>query len=83
LSLRHWDDDAGDASSGQLEAVTEDCKRVLLAAFTTHPERFVYEFSRPPVVPEAAWINKPRVESDKVGQCKTLLIPAVTEYASG
>jgi len=33
---------------------------VLRAAYAAHPERFVRTIPVPPVVPEAAWINKPK-----------------------
>lgn len=34
---------------------------VLLAAYEAHPERFVKKVPVPPSVPEAAWINKPKL----------------------
>ena len=34
--------------------------RVLTAAFTAHPERFVAGAPRPPALPTEAWINKPQ-----------------------
>lgn len=34
---------------------------VLRAAYEAHPERFVKKIPVPPLVPEAAWINKPKV----------------------
>lgn len=36
---------------------------VLLAAYEAHPERFVKKIPVPPLVPEAAWINKPKLLS--------------------
>jgi putative transposase len=36
---------------------------VLTAAYEAHPERFVRMMPIPPVVPEAAWINKPKPAS--------------------
>src|SRR3990172_7911725 len=33
--------------------------RVLAAAFTAHPERFVAGRPRPPALPTKVWINKP------------------------
>lgn len=36
---------------------------VLQAAYEAHPERFVRKMPVPPVVPEAAWINKPKPAS--------------------
>ena len=40
---------------------------VLKAAYEAHPERFVRKMPVPPVVPEAAWINKPKpvLQSDE------------------
>jgi len=34
---------------------------VLLAAYEAHPERFVKRIPVPPLVPAAAWINKPKL----------------------
>jgi putative transposase len=34
---------------------------VLRAAYEAHPERFVKRIPVPPLVPEAAWINKPKI----------------------
>jgi len=36
---------------------------VLLAAYEAHPERFVKRIPVPPLVPAAAWINKPKLLS--------------------
>ena len=36
---------------------------VLQAAYEAHPERFVRKMPVPPVVPQAAWINKPKPAS--------------------
>jgi len=35
--------------------------KVLLSAYELHPERFVKKVPVPPAVPDAAWINKPKV----------------------
>jgi putative transposase len=35
--------------------------KVLRAAYEVHPERFVKRIPVPPLVPEAAWINKPKI----------------------
>jgi len=40
----------------QITATRQD---TLLAAYARHPERFVNKPPRPPVLPEAAWINPP------------------------
>ena len=37
----------------------------LAAAFEPHPERFVRGTPRPPVLPEAAWINRPKTNSSR------------------
>ena len=34
---------------------------VLRAAYEAHPERFVKRIPVPPLVPEAAWINNPKI----------------------
>lgn len=68
---------------GQVGIVEQVRKEALAAAFKIHPERFVRGIPRPPVVPEAAWINKPKVESKEVVLAKNVLIPGVAEYGSG
>ena len=45
---------------GQAEAVHAVRERVLEAAYAANPERFVKGRSRPPEIPTAVWINKPR-----------------------
>jgi putative transposase len=42
--------------AGQITAARQD---TLLAAYARHPERFVRKAPRPPILPEAAWINPP------------------------
>jgi putative transposase len=37
---------------------------VLRNAYETHPERFVKMIPTPPELPEAAWINKPKMDAD-------------------
>jgi hypothetical protein len=44
----------------QITAARQD---TLLAAYGRHPERFVRKPPRPPVLPEAAWINPPANET--------------------
>jgi len=34
---------------------------VLRAAYEAHPERFVKRIPVPPILPEAVWINKPKL----------------------
>jgi putative transposase len=48
---------------GRVEAIAHVREEALLAAFKTHPERFVRGMPQQPAVPEAAWINKPKTES--------------------
>ena len=44
---------------GRAEAIHADRASVLDAAYASTPERFVRRPPRPPVLPTAAWINKP------------------------
>jgi putative transposase len=44
------------------DQVHADRVRVLQAAYTATPERFVRRPPRPPALPTAAWINKPNDE---------------------
>jgi putative transposase len=44
---------------GRAESIQLDRARVLEAAYTTHPERFVRQLPVPPPLPGVAWINKP------------------------
>jgi hypothetical protein len=65
---------------GEVEAVTQVRKLTLSAAFQRHPERFVRGTPRPPVVPEAAWINKSETNSSVCEACalaENTLIPRV------
>ena len=45
---------------GRAEAVHAARERVLGAAYATNPERFVKGRPRPPEIPTAVWINKPK-----------------------
>jgi putative transposase len=60
---------------GQAKAVIEQRRVVLASAFGAHPERFVRGLPVPPPLPEAAWINKPKVESNQVTIAKNTSIP--------
>ena len=51
--------------AGQTVHVTQKRQKVLLAAYTTHPERFVSGPPRPPTVPTAVWINPPQPNKEK------------------
>jgi putative transposase len=44
---------------GLAAQITAARQQTLLAAHARHPERFVRKVPRPPVLPEAAWINPP------------------------
>ena len=44
---------------GTARIIREGRARVLDAAYAAHPERFVNKPPTPPLLPEAAWINKP------------------------
>jgi putative transposase len=62
---------------GQAQAVIEQRRIVLASAFGAHPERFVRGLPLPPSLPEAAWINKPKVESEKILLAENVPIPGV------
>lgn len=51
---------------GKAETVTSQRRIILASAFDAHPERFVRGLPVPPSLPEAAWINKPKVESERI-----------------
>ena len=44
---------------GHTDEVLAARQQTLLAAYHTHPERFVRKPPQPPVVPRQAWINPP------------------------
>jgi putative transposase len=44
---------------GLASQITAARQGTLLAAYARHPERFVRKVPRPPIVPDAAWINPP------------------------
>jgi len=48
---------------GRAHAVHEERARVLAAAYAERPERFVHGLPRPPELPTAAWINRPKTEA--------------------
>ena len=65
---------------GEVEAVTQVRKLTLSAAFEARPERSVRGTPRPAVVPEAAWIDKPKTHSGICEACalaEKTLIPRV------
>ena len=45
---------------GKAEFITNLREKVLLSAFEAHPDRFVSRIPTPPLVPDSAWINKPK-----------------------
>jgi hypothetical protein len=51
---------------GKADEVVGQRKMVLASAFEAHPERFVRGIPVPPPLPEAAWINKPKRESEQI-----------------
>jgi len=67
---------------GKAEQVSNQRKGVLASAFDAHPERFVRGMPMPPSLPEAAWINKPKVESKEIVIAENIPIPGVLEYGS-
>jgi putative transposase len=46
--------------TGQAQHIREERSKVLRTAYDNHPERFVKGIPVPPVIPTAAWINKPK-----------------------
>ena len=45
---------------GQAEQTYDARQKVLRAAYTARPERFVHRAPQPPAIPSATWINKPQ-----------------------
>jgi putative transposase len=68
---------------GKAEAAIGQRRIVLASAFEAHPERFVRGLPVPPSLPEAAWINKPKVESRKVMLAENIAIPGIVGDGSG
>ena len=62
---------------GKSEDVISQRQNVLASAFDTHPERFVRGLPTPSPLPEAAWINKPKVESERIMLAEMIPIPRV------
>lgn len=54
--------------TGRSQEVIEVRQTTLLAAYDRHPERFVRKPPRPPILPEAAWINRPDAKQLTQGQ---------------
>lgn len=64
---------------GKAEAVASQRRIVLASAFDAHPERFVRGLPSPPSLPQAAWINKPKAESNQIVFAENVPIPGVVE----
>ena len=67
---------------GKAEQVSSQRQAVLASAFDAHPERFVRGTPTPPSLPEAAWINKPKVVSKEIVIAENIPIPVVSGYGS-
>jgi putative transposase len=52
-----------DVHYGRAELVQAQRATVLDAAYAAHPERFVRKPPIPPLLPTAAWINKPEEDT--------------------
>ena len=68
---------------GQAQAVIDQRRIVLASAFEAHPDRFVRGLPVPPSLPEAAWINKPKVESNQAVLAPTVPISGVEGHGPG
>lgn len=64
---------------GKSERVTSQRQIVLASAFDAHPERFVSGMPTPPELPDAAWINKPKAESQSVVLVGKIDVPVALE----
>lgn len=62
---------------GKAEAVIGQRRIVLSTAFDAHPERLVRGLPVPPQLPEAAWINNQKAESNHVTLAEQTAIPGV------
>ena len=61
---------------GLAPQITATRQSTLRAAYARHPERFVRNPPRPPVLPEAAWINPPTTKTTlHVGPGSTIVTP--------
>jgi len=68
---------------GKAKTVISQRRIVLASAFEAHPERFVRGLPIPPPLPEAAWINKPKAESNKVTSAESMPILGVVGDGPG
>jgi putative transposase len=55
---------AADVHHGTARAIQASRARVLPAAYSTHPERFVRKSPVPPALPATSWINPPQEKED-------------------
>ena len=49
---------AADVHYGRASAIRDKRAAVLMAAYASHPERFVRKAPEPPALPTVAWINR-------------------------
>ena len=71
---------------GLAPQITAARQSTLLGAYARHPERFVRQVPRPPIVPEAAWINPPPKQTtleDALGSTIVTLDDACVPLDSG
>lgn len=55
----------GNLHYGKAESIRENRKHVLETAYLQHPERFVRKTPAPPEIPDAVWINPPKVDKNE------------------
>ena len=67
----------GDVHHGRAEAVREWWQATLQRAYLAHPERFVQGPPRPAPLPEAVWINPPRVRGRDDAEPRAVEQPAL------
>lgn len=68
---------------GMAKAVVDQRRVVLASAFEAHPERFVSGLPTPPPLPEAAWINKPKGQSEQIVFAEKISNPRMLGYEPG
>jgi putative transposase len=68
---------------GKAEQANRQRQIVLASAFDIRPERFVRGLTTSPTLPEAAWINKPKVESKQIVLAENITNPGVLKYKPG
>ena len=61
---------------GKAEQVLASRQETLLAAYRTHPERFVRRPPQPPALPQQAWINPP-VQRREVSNQPEIITPSI------